>query len=118
MPYSPPAGNAALFNFTTGAYAPPAGAAVTFNFGGGGPPPPPPPQPQLPTALRQARQHEDDWFFSRSSRFAPIASGGPIPFRRPWQFQPIEDDWMPARRSISFVPSAARKRRRPLFTIV
>lgn len=39
MPFSPPAGNAANFNFTTAGYAPPAGNVANFDFGvdaGGG----------------------------------------------------------------------------------
>lgn len=36
MPYSPPAGNAVVFDFTSGAYTPPTGNVVVFDFGSGG----------------------------------------------------------------------------------
>lgn len=119
MVYTPPVGNAVLLNFL-GAYTAPPGGSVTINFGGAIPPTPPAGAAQNPTGIRLARIWEDDWFFSRSSRFAPPTA--PIVLslrmRSPTQYLGLlEDEWMPpARPTIRFIPS--RRRRRQIFTVV
>jgi len=114
MPYTPPAGNAVIFDFS-GSYTVPPGNAVIFNFGGGGPPPP---QAQLPTGLRLARIYEDDWFFSRQTRFAPIPGVVPFQHRGLARFPLSEPEpWIaPRRQEIRFQPPG-RRRRRILFTV-
>lgn len=115
MPYTPPAGNAVLFNFS-GTYTVPAGNAVVFNFGGGGPPPP---QNQLPTGLRQARIAEDDWMFISRRRFAPPIAAAPIALKRrsPLSFMLSDEEWIaPRPLQIRFQPPS-RRRRPVMFTI-
>jgi hypothetical protein len=115
VPYTPPAGNAVTFNFS-GTYVVPPGNAVIFNFGGGSPAPP---QAQSPTGIRQARLHEEDWFFSRQSRFAPIPDAFIALRHRGLARMPLlePEPWIrPRRLEIRFQPPA--RRRRPfLFTI-
>jgi len=116
MPYTPPTGNAVTFNFT-GSYTVPPGNAVVFNFGGGGPPPP---TAQLPTGLRALQLFEEDWFFLKRNRFAPIP-GPVIPFARgrgdTTLLMRYQEDYIPPpRRTIYFVPTT-RRRRVVLFTV-
>lgn len=82
MPYTPPAGNAVIFNFTGGvAYLPPSGNHVIFNFGSV------PLPPAGTTTLRQATsglmlEREDDPAWSMR-RPAPVI-GQVIPPAPSW----------------------------------
>lgn len=93
MPYSPPSGNAADFNFTSSTYSPPTGNAVPFPFGGS----PPPPVAGLPARRNQLLFGQRPWFPTLARRYAPVsAAAAAPPFvrpQRPWLFV---EQWYPS----------------------
>lgn len=117
MPYTPPLGNAADFNFTTtyiGVGGRPPGNSIIFNFGGviG----PISTDINLPTGMRLARIEEDEWYGPPPRRFSvPAAS---VPAYNPRRFhtalyQQVMDDTAPfmfRRNPIVFIPTPLRRR--------
>lgn len=118
MPYTPPAGNAADFNFansyvSTGGKPP--GNSIIFNFGGvigfiSS-------DINLPIAKRQAQIEDDNWAFMGPKRFAPPADAS-VPAYIPQRFftplyQQVMDEpeqFMFRRSPITFIPTPLRKR--------
>jgi hypothetical protein len=116
MPYTPPAGNAVNFNFTTTGYGPPPANSIIFNFGGGTGPPFT--SPQLPTGLRLAQMPTEDWQWTPRRVFAPPSGLAVLPYVPPRLSglalaQQGVEPWMPRRRNLVYVPSPSVTTRRP-----
>jgi hypothetical protein len=121
VPYSPPAGNAANFNFSGGGYSPPLGSAANFPFGAT----PTPPSAQGPSR-RNALFFDGRRDIERvRRRFAPILAPAPVVLSGPrqgyradlYQHEPIIATWLIVRRSRVALPAMAARVRPVLFCI-
>lgn len=69
MPYTPPTGNAADFDFTVGGYTPPTGNTTNFDFGALPPAPAPFVQSEVSAPPRRARFHHQT---DEAAQYSPL----------------------------------------------